>query len=383
MGNTSKMDINLEVFTEIVKANTMKSGRVNWTSASTECAKRFGYEATNDAWRARYRRMTRNRKRVKVEVAKDYSGIKKELIEELKKPMPLNTLEHILKISKYEVLGLIKEINDEGLYNIDQNANGYKINKNIALPKQVYQHSIGALTKKTIMVISDSHLGSIYELISYLDFLYKEAKNRGITDIYHIGDITDGHYVNRPQQLYALKSIGFDAQVQNVIDNYPHEDGITTYFILGNHDETHIRNGGANIGIALARSRNDMKYLGIGSARVMLTPNCSMDLLHPLDGSSYALSYSGQKYMDALTGGDKPNILLVGHHHKAMYMFYRNIHYYEIPSTCMQSDWEKRNRINNTAGAWILNIEVDEEGSITSIRNELIPYYANKTKKAR
>lgn len=383
MGNTSKMDINLEVFTEIVKANTMKSGRVNWTSASTECNKRFGYEATNDAWRARYRRMTRNRKRVKVEVAKDYSGIKKELIEELKKPMPLNTLEHILKISKYEVLGLIKEINDEGLYNIDTNANGYKINKNVVLPKQVYQHSIGKLTKKTIMVISDSHLGSIYELIPYLDFLYKEAKNRGITDIYHIGDITDGHYVNRPQQLYALKSIGFDAQVQNVIDNYPREDGVTTYFILGNHDETHIRNGGANIGIALARSRDDMKYLGIGSARIMLTPNCSMDLLHPLDGSSYALSYSGQKYMDALTGGDKPNILLVGHHHKAMYMFYRNIHYYEVPSTCMQSDWEKRNRINNTAGAWILNLEVDEEGSITSIRNELIPYYANKTKKAR
>ena len=36
--------------------------------------------------------------------------------------------------------------------------------------------------------------------------------------------------------------------------------GITTYFILGNHDETHIRNGGANTGIAIARARPDMKY---------------------------------------------------------------------------------------------------------------------------
>ena len=116
-----------------------------------------------------------------------------------------------------------------------------------------------------------------------------------------------------------------------------------------------------------------MKYLGIGSARIMLTNNCSMDLLHPLDGSSYALSYSGQKYMDSLTGGDKPNVLLVGHHHKAMYMFYRNIHYYEVPSTCIQSDWEKRMRLNNTAGAWVLNINIDDQGTITSITNELIP----------
>ena len=51
--------------------------------------------------------------------------------------------------------------------------------------------------------------------------------------------------------------------------------------------------------------------------KIMLTPNCRMDLFHPLDGSSYAVSYSGQKYMDSITGGDKPNILFVGHHHKS------------------------------------------------------------------
>lgn len=374
-----KIDLDKDAFLEIVKRHVSKNGRVNWEETTIECNAKSNEILSSDAWRSRYRRLVDSRKRTNVDCVIDYAATKKRLIEELKRPLSVAALERVLKISKYEVLGLIKEVNDEGLYQIIDVANGYQISKNVAQPKRVYQHSFGDVVKKKIMVISDSHMGSIYQMIDYLNFLYDYAQKEGITDVYHIGDIVDGHYINRPEQLYALSSIGFDAQLKNVIDNYPYRPGITTYFILGNHDETHIRNGGANIGTAIGRIRQDMKYLGIGTARIMLTKNCSMDMLHPLDGSSYALSYSGQKYMDALTGGDKPNILVVGHHHKAMYMFYRNIHYYEVPSTCMQSNWEKRNRLNNTAGAWILNIEVDELGTISSITNELLPHYAKKS----
>lgn len=368
-------DINFEVFAEIVKTITKKNGFLDWKATAIECNKHFNDNASAEAWRCRY---YRRKKHVTPESKSDYNISKKKLIDDLSKPKTIPTLEKSLKLSRYEILGLIKEVNDEGLYQIIENNNGYQINKNIAQPKRVYNHFSGDVKEFHIMVISDSHMGSIYEQTAYLDFLYKEAKKRGIQTVYHIGDITDGHYTNRPIQLYSLTAIGFDAQVKNIVDHYPHEDGITTYFILGNHDETHIKNGGANVGIAIARERSDMKYLGIGSARIMLTPKCSADLVHPLDGSAYALSYSGQKYMDALTGGDKPNIIFMGHHHKAMYMFYRNIHYFEVPSTCLQSDWEKRMRINNTAGAWILNIKIDDAGSVVSMTNELIPYYANK-----
>lgn len=370
---------NQEAFIEIIKRHIGKTGRVNWNKVTPECNKLFGYDGNNDLYRTRYNRIRWKKDVVKTETPKDYTCIKKILLEELKKEVPISKLERVLKISKYEILGLIKEVNDEGLYQIAEKTNGYQISKCIVQPKLIYQHYFGNVTKESIMVVSDSHMGSIYELVEFLNFLYEYAAKRGITKIYHIGDITDGLYTNRAEQIYALTAIGFDAQAKNIIDKYPRKEGITTYFILGNHDETHIRNGGANIGIAISRARPDMIYLGIGTARVMLAPNCSMDMLHPLDGSSYALSYSGQKYMDALTGGDKPNILLVGHHHKAMYMFYRNIHYYEVPSTCLQSNWEKRNRINNTAGAWILNIEVDSLGTVVSISNELIPHYAKKT----
>ena len=369
---------NTEAFISIVKQAPNSNGQPNWGLISVRCNERFDEETKKDTWRMRYNKIMLKGVNKKLKISPNYEDIKKLIPLNLKKPATIEILETRFKLSKYEILGLIKEINDEGLYQIVEGLNGYQVNKNQVGPKQVYQHSFGELTKKSIMVISDSHMGSIYELVDYLVFVYKEAKKRGITEVYHIGDISDGYYTNRPEQIYSLKCIGFDAQVDNIIVNYPKEEGITTYFILGNHDETHIKNAGANLGIAVSRDRSDMKYLGIGSARVMLTPNCSMDLLHPLDGSSYALSYSGQKYMDALTGGDKPNILVVGHHHKAMYMFYRNIHYYEVPSTCLQSSWEKRKRINNTAGAWILNIEVDSQGTVTSITNELIPHYVHK-----
>src|SRR5690606_22671290 len=99
------------------------------------------------------------------------------------------------------------------------------------------------------------------------------------------------------------------------------------------------------------------------------------DLLHPLDGSSYAVSYSGQKYLDSLSGGDKPNILFVGHHHKAMYFNYRNVHYFEVPSMTQQSSWMKRKRLANESGAWFVKIKVDEEGTIVSIVSEYVKQY--------
>lgn len=375
----SKSNVNLDEFAEIVKQCTGKDGLINWGMVTINCNKKFGRAAGNDTWHARYDNMLKLQNLSEDKVEHDYNKIKEALLEVLKKPTFMSVLEKTLELSKYELLGLISEINSDGLYQITEGMGGYCINKNPAQPKRVYVQDIGNVTEIDLMIVSDSHMGSIYEQVPFLNYLYDLAVKRGITRVYHVGDIADGHYVKkREQQLYALKYIGFEAQSQHIIEEYPFREGIVTYFILGNHDETFIQCGGANIGRAISRARPDMKYLGTGAARVMLTKNCSMDLLHPLDGSTYALSYAGQKYMDALTGGDKPNILLVGHHHKAMAMFYRNIHYFEVPSTCLQSDWEKRMRINNTAGAWILHIKVDEEGTVVSITSEFIPHYSKK-----
>src|SRR5690606_15237948 len=116
---------------------------------------------------------------------------------------------------------------------------------------------------------------------------------------------------------------GADDQARYVIEKHPYRIGIVTRFILGNHDTSHIKNGGHNIGIPITSKREDLQYLGIYNAKINITPNCVVELNHPLDGASYALSYSLQKLIDSMSGGDKPNILLNGHHHKLFYMMYR------------------------------------------------------------
>lgn len=374
-----------EIYASVIEVsgrNVDKFGRVNWRLASDELNKKFPYR-TESGWRKLYfraRKTAENKQKNGTSAKKinDAFMIVKKLLHRG------STIEDLVKqadISETEVFGIMKLLEERDFISVKKIGLGktaiYIIDKTATeIEKREYVHAIGKQREFTFMVVSDTHMGSVYEQPSFINFCYDLAKERGIETVYHVGDISDGYYTNRPEQTYALHVLGFDQQAEYIERVYPRREGITTYFITGNHDDTHIRNGGADIGKRIAANRKDMIYLGVGFARVNLTPNCSMELFHPLDGSSYALSYSAQKYIDSLSGGDKPNILLVGHHHKAMYFFYRNIHAYECPSMCMQSAWEKRKRINNTSGAWILTVLVDEEGTVVSMKNELIPQYS-------
>lgn len=303
---------------------------------------------------------------------------KQKLKNYLTKPKLVEDISKFLEVSNIEVLGLIQSLKLDGyLVTHNEYDNTFVIDKKPFVEVQSYIHSIGETREFEFVVISCSHWASKKQQKSFTEHIYNEAEKRNIKDVYHCGDIVDGYYKNRPEHIFELIPglIGADEQAEYVIDNWPRKEGITTHLILGNHDETHIKNGGFNIGKAIAKNRPDFKYLGIGHAKIELTPNCRMDIFHPLDGSSYAISYSGQKYMDSISGGDKPNILFVGHHHKALYFPYRNIHYFEVPSLMAQSSWMKRKRIANESGAWFVKLTVDEQGTIVRIIPEHIKQY--------
>ncbi len=58
----------------------------------------------------------------------------------------------------------------------------------------------------------------------------------------HCGDIVDGNYPNRPEQPRGQQFLhNFDEQASYVVDMYPKVKDITTYYILGSHDETHYK----------------------------------------------------------------------------------------------------------------------------------------------
>lgn len=272
------------------------------------------------------------------------------------------------------VSDIIDELIKEG-YCIVKKDDVYILSTNVEKKRRDIVRPWNGCKHIRVGVVSDTHIGNVNNQMTFLNELYERFSELGITDVYHCGDISDGWYPNRSDQVYELHSHGADGQVNYICKHYPKIDGITTHFIIGNHDYTFIRNTGYNIGPAIEMRRPDMKYLGINNARVWLTPNCDMEINHPGDGSAYAMSYSIQKYIDSMSGGDKPKILLNGHHHKFLTMFYRNIHAIEVPCTEAQTNYMKSKRLAAHMGGLVLDIYVDEEGTIDRFCVELIPLY--------
>lgn len=283
-------------------------------------------------------------------------------------------LSDIFGLSEHEIDLRIDNLIRLG-YNINNIHGVIKLEKNIVPKENIHNVDWQGSEIITFGVVSDTHLCSKDQQLTHLNDFYNICENRGIKDVYHAGDITDGYNKGRGEHIYQTFCVGVDDQVNYVVKNYPKRDNITTHFIIGNHDAWHITNGGIDIGKMIASKREDMKYLGCLNAVVNITPNCSMELNHPLDGACYALSYSIQKYMDSMSGGQKPNILINGHHHKMMYIFYRNIHAIEAGCFEAQTAWMKGKRIAAHVGGFIVTIHVDKDGSITNFLPEAIVYF--------
>lgn len=373
------------LFKEIELCRDSKTNKIHWDDVAKKLNKEFKEKLDKKQWKRQYElgkgrinkfgisstiKTKKDKKKQSIANTKD---ILKTL---LTKPKSVNEIVEKLGVDEITALGLILLLRNDG-YVISHNErdNTYTIDTKSYVEPKEYNHAIGEVKEFSFLVIGDSHWCTKHQQKAFVNYIYDEAVKRGITTVYHVGDIVDGFYKNRPEHIYELFAISADEQKDYVVENWPKHEGITTYLILGNHDETHIKNGGFNIGRAIEKERPDIKYLGIGHAKIWLTDKCRLDLFHPLDGSSYAVSYSGQKYMDSLSGGDKPNILFVGHHHKALYFPYRNIHYFEVPSMTQQSSWMKRKRIANESGAWFVTVKVDETGTVVGILPEHIKQY--------
>lgn len=225
-------------------------------------------------------------------------------------------------------------------------------------------------------IVSDTHINSKFTQLTYLHDFYERCREAGIKHVYHCGDISDGENM-RVGHNYELYHISADEQVNEICRVYPRVPGITTHFITGNHDASTMKHCGYDIGPAIAARRPDMKYLGRDTALVHLTPNCTMQLLHPWDGGSYAMSYRPQKIMEAMDGGTKPNILVIGHYHKAMWMEYRNISCFL--GGCFQgtTPFMRGKGLSRYMGGWIIEADTDENGYITRIVPQFVPYYVD------
>jgi len=307
--------------------------------------------------------------------------------KQIKEPLPLHDsikkmlakecsiadLANTTKQTERMIMAAIEDIKDGGIQ-ITEIDGKYKLCRSVVTKENLYKDDWQGNKIIRFGSVSDTHMCSKWQQLTHLNTMYDIFKQEGIETVYHAGDVTEGVNMRQGHEHEIFKH-GTDEQERYVIANYPKRAGITTKFITGNHDHSGIKSAGHDIGVPIAKERADMIYLGMNNAKVELTPKCILELNHPLDGASYALSYTLQKTIDAMSGGEKPNILINGHHHKMIYLFYRNIHAFEAAAFQSQTYWMKGKRIPAHMGGWIYEVYVDEEGTIKRCGSTFFPFY--------
>lgn len=258
-----------------------------WNRAAEELNKEFNEELNHEAWRSRYRYLKEEYKVKKTNIVRSYQhnhNKEERLLSYLRQERTIEFLCKMLDMQEIELLGYIQKLQMQG-HDIINTGDTFELCKKLLPTDSKYRLYEGELKEHKICVISDTHLCNKKQQITLLNEVYDECQRRGITTVLHCGDITDG-MSKRPEHIYELFVYGADDQAQYVIDNYPKRDGITTYFITGNHDGWNYAKSGVDIGKAIAQQREDMIYLGNQKATVMIN-NCRIDLFHPMDGSCF------------------------------------------------------------------------------------------------
>jgi UDP-2,3-diacylglucosamine pyrophosphatase LpxH/biotin operon repressor len=371
-----------EVLKGVVELHTQNK-RKDWKAICEEMREAFPNERnTKERWRSMYRKVNnpkwakqarqgtqkRDDKRV------NRFKTKERILAQITKKRNMKYLEEKLGLARDLILRDIMELRLDG-YNIEgwrENGNEYYQNiKVVEVNKKEYEHLYAGREIK-IALVSDTHMGHKVEAVKELKEFYDYAYNAGVREFYHAGDLSDGNYSNRKNHQYEVHKRGHDEQKEWIVEQYPKIKGVTTYFITGNHDATHMMNGGANIGKNVAAERDDMIYLGHNFAKIWLTEQVDLNLFHPSDGSAYGVSLKAQKIVDGATGARKCKILAIGHYHKMNWIYWKDTHAFIMPSFQHQTDFMSGRGLKSYVGGYILNIKVDKDGKMISIMPEFV-----------
>jgi hypothetical protein len=220
-------------------------------------------------------------------------------------------------------------------------------------------------------LISDTHLGSSAEHLDELHDFYNRCANRGITDVFHCGDISDGWKVHQGH-LNEIKpeAAGWQRLKNYVIENYPQRENITTHFIEGNHDHKFYNRNNIHFGRLIAERREDLNYLGNSQATIYLSreDDITLELIHPSGGKPYTTGYRLQTLYRERNMEDRPTIGGVGHLHGSMYAETEGVKGLYAGAWKGTTTYGKRKGHQAKIGGWILDVTISD-GEIT----ELVP----------
>ena len=156
--------------------------------------------------------------------------LKQDVIKLIREEVPYQDILEELDLYNYELLymyykWLFQKKNDLPQDIIDKMKKDYKNNC-----------SFINLQADKILLISDTHIGSKYENLMYLEQAKEIAKKRKINKLFHGGDIGDGFIESEP--IYK----GYYDQIEYLLAAYSFFEDMEQYIMGGNHDRRYKDN---------------------------------------------------------------------------------------------------------------------------------------------
>lgn len=223
-------------------------------------------------------------------------------------------------------------------------------------------------------VIGDTHIGSLYARLNHLQGFADYARDCGCESVFHCGDVLDGHRIYKGQE-FELRDLGLEAQLDRLAKDCSNVGKVR--FITGNHDGSFKSAAGVPVGKLVQQACPDWEFLGEEQATIKWdTPTgpFSLKLLHPGGGAAYSLSYRPQKIVESITGGEKPDMLAIGHYHKAEIIpSYRNVCVIQSGTFQAQTPFMARGGLAAHLGGWIVEVTVGNGHNI--IKAEFVAFY--------
>lgn len=231
--------------------------------------------------------------------------------------------------------------------------------------------------------VSDNHLCNYNSREDVLNLIYDVFQGEEISTVFNGGNMIDGEHRFNKNEIFIH---GCTKQLAYAAERYPYRSGVRTKFIVGDdHEGWYVQREGIDVGQYMVDHRikngyNDWEYLGYGEADIKLTePGSEMTkwlrLVHPGGGTAYALSYTMQKLVESYQGGEKPAIILAGHYHKLDYAFPREVHAIQMGTTCDQTLFMRKKKIQAMVGGGIVEARRAANGDINRVSVSFITFY--------
>ena len=148
---------------------------------------------------------------------------------------------------KYEGLNISKYYSYDGYYN-------YILNKKKLISEQITTiHNNPTQNDFRALVVADNHIGHVKDNMTYTEIMLEYCKKNDIRIIFHCGDLLNGTKQNR---------IGPQEQIRTLIEEYPSDNNILTFFAFGNHEKDFLKHYGINLKSVIEKYRDDIIPLG-------------------------------------------------------------------------------------------------------------------------